>query len=144
MTTRRLPAFRLFALVAAMFLSSLSAQIALEPMDSRYRKVRGMDFIMTFQNPDTMLGVPSYTPTPDTPPAPTYRDIASGAAMWMCYDTSISARMVFVDKQLSRVREAGFNTVRVWLSWHYYQHGPAGEMATRFRYFLERCNEYGL
>ncbi|MCA8950478.1 MAG: cellulase family glycosylhydrolase [Planctomycetes bacterium] len=106
-----------------------------ETIDDRFRNVRGINFIST--HPSVATYVTSQMPG-------NYSDVASCVAMWRAYDTTPNASSRNeVIAQLERIKDYGFNTVRVWLSFQYYRNDPAA-MASKFDDFLFQCQFLGL
>ncbi|MCA8977521.1 MAG: cellulase family glycosylhydrolase, partial [Planctomycetes bacterium] len=102
----------------------------MEPIDAEYRNVCGMDFIPTYQDITTRLSLPS---------SPSFNDTASSAAAWAAYNLNGSSpERTGIENQLARIQDAGFNTVRVWLSFHYYSFHPI-DMQNKLKDFLDLC-----
>ncbi len=108
------------------------AQNGFEPLDPQYRNVRGVNFIPTY-------------PTLDGTQAFPYFGVASHTALWSFFDdTTVSS----VKQQLRIAKRAGFNTVRVFLSylcWQYHDENPTAgsrnQFASNWDRFLGLCEE---
>ncbi len=108
----------------------------MEPIAPDYRNVRGVDFIPSYRDVTSLLAISTSHPA--------FHDVASGAAGWAGYDTAPRSReRLDIDAQLARIHDVGFNTVRVWLSFHYYSFAPE-KMVAKFQDFLRLCQTRGL
>ncbi|MCA8953743.1 MAG: hypothetical protein KDE27_29800 [Planctomycetes bacterium] len=131
--TRRsmLPAFTLTAVAS---IALLPAQM--EAIGSDFHNVRGVDFIPTYRNIASLLQI--------TNPPYVFHDVASPAAAWRAYNLNHNSQeWIDIRDQLRRIHDVGLNTVRVWLSFHYYSFQPT-DMVNKFLDFLQLCQNENL
>ncbi|MCA8975944.1 MAG: hypothetical protein KDC98_14575 [Planctomycetes bacterium] len=115
------------------------AQHPMDDIDADYRNVHGVNFIPTFTKDSTTdIGVLVGATNPNL----IWNDTASPAAAWKAYALA-GPVATDIQLQLSRIRDVGFNTVRVWLSYHYWRFQPT-IMHNKFVHFLGLCQSEGL
>ncbi|MCC6784666.1 MAG: hypothetical protein IT457_17605 [Planctomycetes bacterium] len=120
------------SVLAAALVLGAPALAQFEAIDPTYRNLRGFNYIATYSDIDTALG------SADHPLA----DVASAPSMWFGFDPT-GPSGAEVQAQLQRIKDIGANSIRVWLSYHYYHFAPQ-QMKTKFGAFLDMCDAIGL
>lgn len=143
----------LMALCAAS--PSVAVAQGLEPIESNYRNVRGINYLATYPS---LNGQTYTTLDPNNPTGPqitlNYEGVSSSTAMWFHYTTGAGGTSTHVSDQLSWLKQSGINTVRVFLSypaWQYFEDFPSenvvpgkNDAVRRYEHFLALCDTHGI
>lgn len=146
----------------ALPLESVHSGVTQNGLDFQY--VRGMNYLAVYPGLHDANG-PFTFGQPVSPGGPAYHGIGNSTMMWLYYghttNTGSQTTTAHIDEQLRWLKKSGFNTVRVWVSFPYWQYcrlssdlnatqGPAPRTGmsnlhvARFADFVARCTQNGL